>query len=175
MGWNPNSWREYANYECAKAHVGNNGSMKIVQCYFRICCSSEKVKLPRCLIDFSARLFGEQECRQHMFQLYENLNPSNKIHKDNIDWQENLRDELFGIIYDKKGRRGKIIQGEYLQPLPQEIINYFIIGSLGLIFLLALIFRKIRTRKKKNLTFTRSVDDCLLDEKSSKDEKVLIS
>ena len=46
----------------------------------RICCSSEKVKLPRCLIEkHTAMLYGDKECRLHMFQLYEHLNPNNTI------------------------------------------------------------------------------------------------
>lgn len=77
----------------------------------------------------------------------------------NDDWQDRLRDKLFGIVHNKKGRTGniirgkkelcfetltKIIAGEYFLPLPQHITNNIIIGTFGILFILALIFMRIK-------------------------------
>ena len=76
----------------------------------------------------------------------------------NDDWNDQLRDKLFEIVHSKKGRTGniikgkmklshvsltKIIPGEYFLPLPQHITNYIILGVLGILFILVLIFRRI--------------------------------
>jgi len=171
MGWNPSTWWEYANYECGKAHVGNNRRMKMVQCFFRICCSSEKVKFPRCLIDETAELYGDEECHFHMFQLFEHLNPSNEIKMENDDWNDQLRDKLFEIVHSKKGRTGNIISGEYFLPLPQHITNYILIGVVGILFILVLIFRRI-IRKRKTEKNNFNGENSRLETKNSKDEKI---